>query len=207
MIKAVLVDYGHGNIFSVKSALDYLGYKLDFDLDGSKIGSGDLLIIPGVAEFKTGIQSLIQRNQYQKIKEAKQSNKPIVGLCLGAQILLENSQESPNVKGFGFIKGKVIQLQNSSSQRLTYQGWSSTNLSHEKLRAKFKNPISFYFSHSYHMIPNQKSNVIGEANHLDTKINAVIKEENVLAIQFHPERSGYTGLDFLDWAINFENWL
>ena len=75
------------------------------------------------------------------------------------------------------------------------------------IKGKFKNPIPFYFSHSYHMIPNQKSNVIGEANHLDTKINAVIKEENVLAIQFHPERSGYTGLDFLDWAINFENWL
>lgn len=203
----VVVDYGLGNIQNVLSALIQL--KLDFviDTDGTTISNADICLVPGVANFAAGIAGLKARGQFELIKEFAVQDKRVVGLCLGAQMLFDSSQESPGSEGLGLIAGSVVRL-TAAHGRVPNQGWSRliTKESGGALSHSLQN--YFYFSHSYEMKPLKPELVIATSGADAGAATAVVKKGNIFAIQFHPERSGIFGLKLLERVLreggNFE---
>lgn len=194
-----LVDYGLGNIFSVVSALTRLNFTFEVDNTGSKIPKASLIILPGVAEFKSGVSALKDRNQFDLILGKIRTGTPILGLCLGAQLLLSESEEAPGVNGLCAIEGKSVAFLHKNDV-ISYQGWAqvyrNTNRKHKE---KFD---YFYFSHSFHMVPRDSRIVHEISNQFGFDTVAVIKKDNIVGAQFHPERSGEVGLRWLCNTIN-----
>ena len=122
-MKIAIIDYGLGNIFSVTSALKYLGYKVMVDIDGTVLTKSDICILPGVAEFGSGVNNMKISGQFEALLNKYTSGKPIIGLCLGAQMFLNSSEEAPGVSGFGFVEGFSKSL-TSDKKFLTFKGWS-----------------------------------------------------------------------------------
>lgn len=199
-MKVALVDYGVGNIFSVEHALKFLGLDYSLDQDGSAILNADLAIVPGVASFGTGMVNLQKRHQADALREFHSRGLPLIGLCLGAQMLLETSTESASIPGLGFIKGHVSLLDTSLCQ-VPQQGWSRLLAKHVPFFSEFDQQY-FYFSHSYKMLPKLSSSNMGTAQYGMETATAFFFSDNLLGVQFHPERSGPIGLKFLEKAIN-----
>lgn len=202
-----IIDYGHGNIFSVCSAVSYLGYSFALDKDGSGIRNAKIIVIPGVAEFRTGIESLKKRSQFENILKAHELEIPIIGLCLGAQMLLDSSEEAEGITGLKLVRGQVDSLKDENDRLITFQGWSYVNFLSEKWNKHFQGSQTFYFSHSFHMKPAHSGSIVAKSESINQEINCIIQHKNVLGIQFHPERSGKSGLTFLNWVLKTENWL
>lgn len=199
-----VIDYGLSNLFSVVSALRYLNfdYKIISDVDENSKDT-DLIIIPGVSSFGPGMQSLKNRGQDEFIRLHNQKHKPILGLCFGAQILLQASEESPGVEGFNFVPGKCSKLQKSDF-RVPNQGWReiSTEKSFKSAFSLLKSsPQYCFFSHSYKMVLENEESIIMHTNSSAEKITAAYEYKNIFGIQFHPERSGTLGLRILNSAI------
>lgn len=198
-MKISVVDYGVGNIFSVCQALKSLGFEFSLDTNCKSVSKSDLVIVPGVASFGIGIKNLEERGQADELRSFYQSGKPLIGLCLGAQMFLNSSSESLATEGLGFVKGEVASLDKNFC-RVPQQGWS-------KLMAKESETFStlhqqfFYFSHSYKMILDDSSSKVFISQHGEEEVTAFFIEKNVLGVQFHPERSGPMGLKFLEKAI------
>lgn len=191
-----VIDYGLGNIQNVLAALDYLNLKYIVDIDGSRIGDSHVCLIPGVANFGAGISGLHNRNQFHSIIDFSLSERRVVGLCLGAQMLFESSEESPEAMGLGLIPGAVTRL-NRGQLRVPNQGWSK--LSPTGSVASLNDTLQnyFYFSHSYEMTPKNKSDIAASAKISNYALTAFVRHENNFAVQFHPERSGPAGLKLL----------
>lgn len=198
-MKIALVDYGVGNIFSVGQALKTFGFDFSIDIDGGSISKSDLVIVPGVAAFGIGIKNLEERGQAEGLRHFYKSGKPLIGLCLGAQMFLNSSTESSATPGFAFVDGEVDILDETLC-RVPQQGWS-------KLSAKSSASFSasddeyFYFSHSYKMLLNDSRTKVHTSRHGKEEVTAFYIDKNVLGVQFHPERSGPKGLKFLEKAI------
>jgi glutamine amidotransferase len=198
-MKISLVDYGVGNIFSVGQALKALNIDFTLDSDGKSILKSDLVIVPGVAAFGVGMKNLEERGQAEELRNFFSLGKPLIGLCLGAQMFLNSSTESALSKGFGFVEGKVIALDENLC-RVPQQGWSKLEAKNSSTFSKFHTEY-FYFSHGYKMIINDLKIVAHTSQHEREKVTAFFIDKNVLGIQFHPERSGPIGLKFLEKAI------
>jgi glutamine amidotransferase len=198
-MKISLVDYGVGNIFSVGQALKALNIDFSLDADGNSIPNSDLVIVPGVAAFGVGMKNLEERGQAEGLQKFYNSGKPLIGLCLGAQMFLESSTESSTTKGFGFVEGEVISL-NETLCRVPQQGWSKLDAKNSKTFISLDQQY-FYFSHSYKMIIGDSKIPVLTSQHDREKVTAFFIDKNVLGVQFHPERSGPMGLKFLEKAV------
>jgi glutamine amidotransferase len=194
-----VVDYGVGNLFSVKQALRRLNFEFECDDDGSLISKSDLIIVPGVAAFGTGVTNLSSSLQKDQIVDFHAKGKPIIGLCLGAQMFFESSTEAKGVPGLSLIKGKVVDLNNEIC-RVPKQGWSQVNFDDHGIFGEFSRKY-FYFSHSYKMVPQDDEVSIGKTSYGQESVVALYNDANILGVQFHPERSGPDGLEFLEKAI------
>lgn len=200
-----VVDYGLGNIYSVMSALQAIGVAASVDLDGKEIARSEIALVPGVAAFGAAMRNLRESGQADALSTHFASGKKLVGLCLGAQMFLDSSEETPGVKGFSFVQGEVVRL-NEHRGTVPNQGWlrvgdptdSSTAPS---LMAGALNDNYFYFSHSFRMQVASSVTELGKAVSGTEPILAVYQERNVLGVQFHPERSGEMGLRFLSAAL------
>lgn len=202
-MKITIVDYGVGNIFSVGQALKSLKFDYTLDEDGSSISKSDLVIVPGVAAFGLGMKNLEKRGQAEGLRNFYKTGKPLIGLCLGAQMFLSESTESPLTRGLGFIEGKVIKLDENLC-RVPQQGWSRLLPSDNTTFSAFSQQY-FYYSHSYKMIPNDPNVKITYSAHDEEVVTAYFVDKNVLGVQFHPERSGSMGLKFLEKALSGAN--
>lgn len=198
-MKISIVDYGVGNIFSVGQALKSLGLDFSLDADGSSISNSDLVIVPGVAAFGIGMKNLQERGQAEELRSFFQTGKPLIGLCLGAQMFLNSSAESPLTEGFGFVKGEVSALDEKKC-RVPQQGWSKLVAPESATFSVFHQEY-FYFSHSYKMILGSTQTVVHSSRHDQEVVTAFFIDKNVLGVQFHPERSGPNGLKFLEKAV------
>lgn len=200
-MKIVVADYGLGNIFSVVAALSRLNYEVKIDLDGSNVDAADCLIVPGVASFGAGMSRLSATGQAEAILAHSLSGKPLIGLCLGAQMFLNNSDESPEISGLGIVEGRCVSL-DTKLGRVPNQGWtlvqqaSNIKPDQDDWRHQY-----FYFSHSYKMEVDDKAAQISTGNLGNENVTATFQIENVAGIQFHPERSGLHGLTFLQNQI------
>lgn len=199
MRSIALVDYGLSNIFSVSNAFEALGEDVSVISDGrSDLSDSKVLIIPGVASFGAGARALKAKGLEEIILDWVSRGRPVIGLCLGAQLLFERSEESPEAKGLGILSGEVRAIRHRSSLD-TAQGWF--RLSPNEFSPARAGDY-FYFSHSYECLPSSKdASVIETEEAGGHRVTAVVLENNMCAVQFHPERSGATGLAFLEAVL------
>ena len=192
-----IIDYGAGNLMSVKKALDYLGYDSEITMDREKILSASHIILPGVGSFGDAMASIRERGLEDTIKTAASGEKPFLGICLGLQLLFEESEESPNVKGLGVFKGRIVTIPKDMGLKVPHIGWNSVSL--KKTNGIFngiKENSYFYFVHSYYLKEAQ-SDVVAGVTDYGVKIQCAVQRGLVCATQFHPEKSGEVGLQLL----------
>lgn len=199
--KIVIVDYGIGNIHSVEQALLNIGVKnVIVSSKLESIQNCDSLILPGVGSFSAGMKGLKKRNLIEPIVDFANSGKPLLGICLGAQMLLSESEEFGLHKGLDLIPGKVIQIprSNNSNYRVPLIGWEEIEIhSKDKILKNMDSFEKFYFVHSYHCMPEDSANKLLSFNVGGIEISALVSHKNIYGAQFHPEKSSTSGLKFL----------
>ena len=200
MKKIVILDYGTGNILSLTRALNYIGIKPVITNSKDKILKASHLILPGVGAFGTGMKLLEQYDLPNTINEYVKSNKPILGICLGMQLLFERGDEFGSHKGLGLIKGEVKKI-SYKKINVPIIGWYKINTKNLNI-LKNQNKKYMYFVHSYQAFPKNKKNIKATYKINNKDIVAAVNENNIYGFQFHPEKSSYDGLKLLKNFIN-----
>ncbi len=195
-----IIDYGAGNIQSVKNALDFLKVKNIITDKAEDILKADKVIFPGVGAFGNIMIALKEKKLIEPIKESIKT-KLYMRICLGLQVLFEKSEENPGVKGLGILKGDVKKFK-SKTLKIPQIGWNSIKINKKApILNKIKENSYFYFVHSYYVDPKEK-NITLTKTHYGQEFVSGIAKDNIFGLQFHPERSGEVGLQLLK---NFSN--
>jgi len=193
-----IIDYGAGNLLSVKKALEYLGEKPRIIHSQKDLEGMEKLILPGVGAFQSAIENLKSRGIYEVIREWLVSDRPFLGICLGMQLLFEESEESGGAKGFEIFRGKVLRFK---ERKVPQIGWNRVSI---RKRSRMMDGIEdgsfFYFLHGYFVGAVDEEITVGETKYGIT-YSSVIEKSNIFAVQFHPEKSGKNGLKLL------QNWI
>ncbi len=192
-----IIDYGAGNLQSVKKALDFLGCENVITSDSAVIDSASHIILPGVGSFGDAMDSIRKRGLEDTIKRAADGSKPFLGICLGLQLLFEESAESPNVKGLGVFDGSITLIPKNSGLKVPHMGWNSLDIQQKSgIFDGIGDGTYFYFVHSYYL-GNADSSVVAATTEYGTTIQCAVQRGKVAATQFHPEKSGKAGLKLL----------
>lgn len=194
-----IIDYGAGNLQSVKKALDYLGEPNLITAKSSEIEAADALVLPGVGSFGDAMQSLTDSGLLETVRAAALSDTPFLGICLGLQLLFPESEESEGVKGLGVLPGKIIKFPGDMGLKIPQIGWNSINIREScPLYAGVPQNAYVYFVHSYYLQAEDPELVAAKAEYGVTFHASVADEAHRLyATQFHPEKSGAVGLRIL----------
>lgn len=198
-----IVDIGIGNLGSLRNAL----YNEGWDTVSVSVADdfADLthLILPGVGAFGAAMDKLTQCSLIQPIKQFVAQGKPLLGICLGMQILAESGTEGGDIPGLGLIPGRVIQIVPGSGIRLPHIGWNNAvQVAKHPLLIGIRNDVDFYFVHSYRFLANYPEHVLAETEYGE-RFPTIVGNGNVVGVQFHPEKSQVNGLRILD---NFCRW-
>jgi len=202
----VIVDYKAGNLTSVKLAFDAIGVSAEITGSPEKILKANRIVFPGVGAAGSAMNRLKTFGLDIALKEAVKAGKPFIGICLGSQIILGRSEEDGGVDGLGIVNGSVQRFESKSKRdKIPHMGWNSV------LFKKKKHPVlsglddntDFYFVHSYYPCPEEESNVLGITEYVGISFPSIVGRGNVIATQFHPEKSGRVGLRLLK---NFCEW-
>ena len=191
----VLIDYGVGNLYSVEKAAAYVGGDVKISSSAEDIKRADKIILPGVGAFGDCMKNLEATGLIPTIKAEISAGKPILGICVGLQILFAGSEESPNVDGLKTFGGLVRRIR-ADNLKIPHMGWNSIKFGGSKLFAGLSGEPYFYFVHSYHAVPDDK-NIIAATTTYGETVTAAVEFENIFATQFHPEKSGDVGLQVL----------
>ena len=189
-----IIDYGAGNLHSVCNALAFLGAECEVTSDRDKILSADHVILPGVGSFGDAMRSLEEAGLVETVREAADGSRPFLGICLGLQLLFEESEESPGVRGLGVFKGKVVRIP-EAGLKIPHMGWNNITLNKESRILPADEPF-VYFVHSYYIQPSDES-IISAATEYGAVLPVAVERGNVFATQFHPEKSGDAGMEIL----------
>ena len=191
-----IIDYGAGNLLSVEKALKHLGCSCVVTADPAVLAAADGAILPGVGAFGDAMAQLRDRGLEEPIRAFAASGKPFLGICLGLQILFESSEESPGVPGLGLLKGKVLRLPGDLGLKVPHMGWNSLRLTgNNGLFAGVGEEPYVYFVHSYYLRAEEE--IVTATAEYGVTIHAAVRKRNVMACQFHPEKSGDVGLKML----------
>ncbi len=197
MSKIGLIDYGMGNIHSVKKAIENLEEEVLLITSKLQISSCKALIIPGQGAYDPAIENLKNTGLIDEIKKWIKSGKSFMGICLGLQILFEESEEGYS-KGLGIIKGKIKKIPVLKNQRIPHIGWCNLiPTKNSKLLCKEESNKWVYFDHSYFASPNDESYITANVKYGPINLTAILEYENLIACQFHPEKSGNVGQSLL----------
>lgn len=190
-----VIDYGAGNLRSVANAVRFLGETPVIESDADKIAAADKLILPGVGAFGECMKLLGARGADEAIKSAVARGTPLLGICLGLQLLFDSSDEFGFNKGLGLIRGKVTKIK-SGGLNLPHIAWTSIEPSSESRLMRGIKSDYFYFVHSYCAHAEDKRDEAATAEYGET-FTAAVEKDNIFATQFHPEKSGESGLRLL----------
>lgn len=192
-----IIDYDAGNLKSVLKALQYLGKDAVITRDPEVIRSADKVILPGVGAFGDAMDKLKEYQLDSLIGEIAESGKPFLGICLGLQLLFESSEESPGVEGLGILKGTIKRIPDADGLKVPHIGWNSLKLQNEgRLFQGIPSESYVYFVHSYYLQAEDEE-IVKASTTYGVTIHASVEKGNVFACQFHPEKSGETGLQIL----------
>lgn len=199
-----LIDYGVGNLYSVEKALKFGGGEVKVTNSVTDLKKAEKLVLPGVGAFGDCMKNLEATGLIPTILEQVLLHKPLLGICVGLQILFESSEESPNVRGLGVFKGEVKKIR-ADGLKIPHMGWNSIQIGRKdnlvkygssKLLAGLEGKNYFYFVHSYHAVPSNENLVTATTNYGED-VTAAVELGKVFATQFHPEKSGDVGLKVL----------
>lgn len=192
-----IIDYGAGNIQSVNKALAHIGCEAFITRDKDKILKADGAVLPGVGSFGDTMDTMIEYGIKDTVIEYTKSGKPFLGICLGLQLLFHKSEESPDAKGLGIFDGSITKIPSGEGLKIPHIGWNSLDIkkSDGLFKGIGKNPY-VYFVHSYFLNASDKS-IVSAQTEYGVTIDAAVEKGNVYATQFHPEKSGETGLKIL----------
>lgn len=192
-----IIDYDAGNIKSVEKALMMLGEETVITRDHETILGADRIILPGVGSFGDAMHNLRKYHLDEVIEEAVRRRIPFLGICLGLQLLFEESEESPGVKGLGILKGQILRIPEKEGLKIPHMGWNSLEFQNNgRLFQGMKEDSYVYFVHSYYLKAEDES-IVKAVTEYSTRIHASVEQGNVFACQFHPEKSSDTGLAIL----------
>ena len=204
-MKVIIVDYKIGNYFSLINALKNCDVNFSVSSDASEIKKSDVLLLPGVGAFKSGMDNLKKLNLVDSIKEHSEKKKKILGICLGMQLLLDKSEEFGNESGLGLIEGSVKKLpaKNSLGKKnlIPNMSWNVIKKNNFSNNKKFLENINdnnfYYFVHSFYAKLSDHKNIAAFSNFYDFKFAAIINKNNIFGTQFHLEKSGIEGIKLL----------
>lgn len=191
-----IVDYGMGNLHSVSKAIERLGYEALITSGAAEILAADGVLLPGVGAFGDAMAQLQANGLDQVVRQAAASGQPLLGICLGMQLLFEGSEEHGQHRGLGLLPGRVVRFA-GGSYKVPHMGWNRLDFvqpEHPLLRGLQEGHV--YFVHSYHVLPQQKSDLLGVTDY-EQPVTAIVGRGNVLGMQFHPEKSGELGMGLL----------
>ena len=199
----VVIDYGAGNVFSVCNALKKIGMDPILTNDTKIIKRSNRLILPGVGAFSQAIANLKKLGIDEALHDYVLKERPLLGICLGMQLLMERSFEFGVHIGLGIIRGDVKSIKNSFPKdeliKVPHVGWAKVDVikNTDVSNIKFKSDY-YYFVHSFVCRPTSDNNLIAETEYNTINFAAIIGEKNIIGVQFHPEKSGRVGLEFLE---------
>ncbi|HIW34655.1 MAG TPA: imidazole glycerol phosphate synthase subunit HisH [Candidatus Paenibacillus intestinavium] len=190
----VIIDYGMGNLHSVSKAVERLGYEVVVTGDAEKILAADAVILPGVGAYGDAMQHLQETGLAEVTKQFAATGKSLLGICLGMQLLFEQSEEYGLHQGLGLLQGDVVRFKGDF--KIPHMGWN-------KLQFLQQSPLFLnlteghvYFVHSYHVLPTNKDNLLATGDY-NGPVTAIVGKNNVYGMQFHPEKSGELGMQLL----------
>lgn len=193
-----IIDYDAGNIRSVEKALAALHEEAVLSRDPKTLLAADKLILPGVGAFGDAMDNLKKYGLDEVIHEAVDRQIPLLGICLGLQLLFDRSEESPGVEGLGILKGEIVRFPEQPGLKIPHMGWNSLSLAPDgRLFTGISGDPYVYFVHSYYLQAEDPSIVKASAVYGNTTIHASVEQGNVFACQFHPEKSSAVGLKIL----------
>ena len=205
-----VIDYGMGNLRSVQKSLEFVGAKVFVTHDPDLILNADSVVLPGVGSFKDCMSNLKELNLIDPIHKFIDGGKPFLGICLGLQVLFEESEEYGPVAGLGILPGKVVKFSRNISKTKNDQLIKVPHMGWNKIEVKKKEPLFenidviapyFYFVHSYYVVPKDK-NMVATVTNYGIEFVSGIQYKNIYAFQFHPEKSQTMGLALLERFSN-----
>lgn len=192
-----IVDYNAGNLKSVEKAMLYLGQKVLVTSRPEEILSADKVILPGVGAFGDAMKNLTAAGLDTVLRAVADRKKPLLGICLGMQLLFEESEESPGVKGLGLLPGLILRIPAAPGLKIPHMGWNNLKINSGKSLYRSVPDSSYvYFVHSYYLKANDPEDVAARCEYGVT-IDASVESGNLYGCQFHPEKSGDVGLKIL----------
>jgi glutamine amidotransferase len=205
--KVTIIDYGVGNIFSVRRAFEHCGAEVLLTDSINEILTAERLVLPGVGAFVDGMEGLKSRNLIEPIKQYAATGRPFLGICLGMQMLLDSSEEFGLQKGLGLIAGNVVAIPatgaDGNSHKIPHIGWNDLLVTENggtwrgTILENTKPGSSVYFVHSFQAVPQHQENRLADCNYNGRVICAVVRSGSVYGCQFHPEKSGEVGLEII----------
>jgi len=202
----VIIDYGMGNLRSVEKACEFLGKKVKVSGSASVIKKAKKVIFPGVGNFGEAVKELRKRKIFNTLIQVAEAGVPFFGICVGMQLLLEESEEAPGVKGLGLLKGKVRKF-NAKNMIVPHMGWNEVRVQgtgfrdQEKLFKGIKEGSYFYFANSYYCDVKEKNTILA-ATKYGVEFVSACNKENIWGVQFHPEKSQKLGLKLFSNFLN-----
>lgn len=197
MVTITVIDYGIGNLRSVTKALEFLGCQVTLTSDPNEVMRANKLVLPGVGAFGAGMRNLTQLGLVDAIRDAVKRGTPLLGICLGLQLLFDGSEEMGRHEGLKLVRGKVVRFPETNNIRIPHMGWNALKIHKpEPLFKGVPDGAMVYFVHSYFPVPNDNSVIAATTEH-GVEFVSAIAIDNIFGTQFHPEKSSKVGLQIL----------
>ena len=200
--KIVIADYGVGNLRSLIRAFEHFGADVAITEEADKISSADALVLPGDGAFAAGMEGLKVRGLTKAVLDFAKGSKPLLGICLGAQILMSQGFEFGKHSGLNLISGKVVKFNKNIGAKIPQIGWNNIYPAGEKewkgtILEGIKPQSNVYFIHSYILVPKDKNAALALTNYGSNEFCSVVRKDQIWGCQFHPEKSGQVGLKII----------
>jgi len=206
MTKVAIIDYGKGNVRSVRNAIHYCGADALVTCDESDIDDASHIILPGVGAFGDAMDALNDRGLPEVLyRQAFEKGKAFLGVCVGMQVLAKTGYEHGEHQGLGWFDADVVRMESGPDcLKIPHMGWSTVDkkAEHPVFRGFADEQLTFYFVHSYHLVPRESDVVLGSCNYSSPFV-AALARDNIVTTQFHPEKSQDSGIELLE---NFIGW-